>query len=271
MKKISILVLSILCLNLSSFSQTEPLPQPPNEKEKVKEKDNDKEKEKEKEKKKVIPLENKRFYGVFESKTLFQIGLLQDSAGGNMGSIVRFAPFANYTVQMHKDITNKFGVYTGVGIKNVGFITKYNAEYTVKSRAYCLSVPLGLKFGNMNKETYFYVAGEFLAKLDYKEKIFDDGDKSKTKNLGDINPINYSGMAGFNIKEFTFGVEYTLNNLYGNNYRLMPEKSNPAFTFGTPTKSNILTIFFGFRANLSAKKAVAPEKKQLQQAKIYQY
>lgn len=214
--------------------------------------------------------QNKKLYGVFENKILFQQGLVQDSAGNNVTGVLRFAPFVNYTIQAHKDFNNTFGIYTGIGIKNVGFILKYDT-LVVKSRAYCLSVPLGIKFGNMKDEKYFYLAGEFLAQIDYKEKVFLNDDKSKRKNNNDINPINYSAMVGFNMKAFTVGVEYTLNNFYGNSYNLVPEKVNPNATYSTPSKSNILTFFIGFRTNLSAKEAAAPEKKQLQQAKLYQY
>ncbi len=214
--------------------------------------------------------QNKKLYGVFENKILFQQGFVQDSAGNNVTSILRFAPLVNYTLQAHKDFGNKFGIYTGIGCKNVGFISKYDT-LVVKSRAYCLSIPLGIKFGNMDKETYFYLAGEFLAQIDYKEKVFFNGDKSKRNNNNDINKINYSALIGFNMKAFTVGIEYTLNNFYGNGYNLVPEKSKPDVTYGTPSKSNILTFFIGFRTNLSAREAAAPAQKQLQQAKLYQY
>ena len=211
--------------------------------------------------------QNKKLYGVFENKVLFQQGLVQDNAGHNVTGVLRFAPFLNYTIQAHKDFNNTFGIYTGIGIKNVGFISKYDT-LVVKSRAYCLSVPLGLKFGNMKEETYFYLAGEFLAQIDYKEKVFLNDDKSKRKNSNDINPVNYSAMVGFNMKAFTIGVEYTLNNFYGNSYNLVPEKSKPNVMYGTPSKSNILTFFIGVRVNVSSEKAAAPEKK-LQQAWHY--
>lgn len=224
----------------------------------------------------ISSLAQSKLYGVFESKTLFQMGLVEDSAGHSVSGPIRFAPFANYTIQAHKDISNKFGLYTGIGVKNVGFISKIDdpnlgGEVRVKSRAYCLSIPLGIKFGNMKEERYFYLAGEFLAQVDYKEKVFIGDDKSKRKNDNDINKINYSGVVGFNMKNFTLGVEYTLNNFYGDNYNLVPSNANPTYSYPTPSKSNILTFFIGFRTSLSAKEAAAPEKKQLQQARALQY
>jgi len=231
MKKNLILFTAFLCLQMNAFSQ------------------------------------NNKLYGVFEYKMLFQQGLVKDNAGKNVTGVLRFAPFGNFTWQAHKDFGNKFGIYTGIGCKNVGFISKYDT-LVVKSRAYSLSVPLGLKFGNMKEETYFYIAGEFLAQIDYKEKVFLYGDKSKRKNSNDINPINYSAMVGFNMKAFTIGVEYTFNNFYGTGYNLVPEKSKPNTSYATPSKSNILTFFIGFRVNISAEAVAAPEKK-LQQARLY--
>jgi hypothetical protein len=237
MKKNLILFVAFLCLQITAFSQ------------------------------------NKKLYGVFESQTLFQVGLIDDSAGNQVKSVLRFAPVANYTLQAHKDFFKAFGIYTGIGIKNVGFITKSNtADVTVKSRAYCLSVPVGLKFGNLKDEKYFFVAGELLTQLDYKEKVFTNGDKSKRKNFydNDINRFNYSGSAGFNYKGFMIGAEYTFGDFFNSKYRFQPDRSNPSVTYAGPSKSNILTFYFGFRTNLSAQEVAAPEK-QLQQAKLYQY
>lgn len=251
MKNKFILLVAFLCLQISAFSQDTP-----NNQDKSKSPDKP----------------NNKAYGVFESKTLFQIGLIEDSAGGQVKSILRFAPFVNYTLQAHKDFSNKFGIYTGVGIKNVGFITRENStDMTVKSRAYCISIPVGLKFGNFKEDRYLFLSGEFLTQLDYKEKVFTNGDKSKRKSFydNDINLFNYSGAIGFNIKGFMIGAEYTFGDFFSDKYRFQPDKGNSA-SFAGPSKSNILTFFIGLKTNLSAEEAAAPEK-QLQQAKAYQY
>jgi hypothetical protein len=240
MKKFALTLFSVLCFCFIGFAQDKP---------------------------------NTKMYGVFESKTLFQLGILEDSAGNQIKSILRFAPFANYTLQGHKDFSNKFGIYTGIGIKNVGFIARYNSnDVIIKSRAYCLSIPVGLKFGNLKDDRYLFLAGEFLTQLDYKEKVFTNGDKSIRKNLydNDINLFNYSGSIGLNVKGFVIGAEYTFNNFFADKYRFQPDKSNNAVRYAGPSKSNILTFFIGFRTNLSAEAVAAPEKK-LQQAKAYQY
>ena len=236
MKKIIILFGTLLCLQINAFSQ------------------------------------NNKMYGVFESQTLFQVGMIEDSAGNQVKSILRFAPVANYTLQAHKDFFKSFGIYTGIGVKNVGFITRNNStDITVKSRAYCISVPVGLKFGNLKDEKYLFIAGEFLTQLDYKEKVFTDGDKSKRKSFynNDVNLFNYSGSIGLSFKGFIIGADYTFGNFFSDKYRFQPSKASNA-TYAGPSRSNILTFYFGIRTNLSAEKVAAPEK-QLQQAKLYQY
>jgi hypothetical protein len=217
---------------------------------------------------------NKKVYGVLENKTLFQIGLISDSAGHKQSSSLRFAPFANFTLEMHKDFDSTFGIYTGIGFKNVGFTYKPNDSINskVKSRAYSLCIPIGLKYGNIADDKYLYISAELLIQLDYKEKAFsNDGDKSKRKGLYKSNPINtfnYCATIGYNYKGFTIGAEYTLGNFYDPNYRFQPDKANAKYTIAGPSKSNILTFFFGFRSNLSAQKVAAPEK-QLQQASMF--
>ena len=212
-------------------------------------------------------------YFVFEETWNFQYGMIQDNTGHKANSIVRFAPIGNMSLQLNKDFGNAVGIYTGLGTKNLGFITKNDTTgERVKSRAYCLSVPVGLKFGNMKKEKYFYLQGEFLWQFDYKEKVFSDGQKTKRKNFYSpgINAINWSTTAGFNYKGLTFGVEYTLTNFFSSNYRFQDVK-NANIVYPTIEKSQILTFFIGFRADLRPEKAAATPQKQLQQARLSQY
>jgi hypothetical protein len=212
-------------------------------------------------------------YFVFEETWNFQYGMIQDNNGHKANSIVRFAPIGNMSLQLNKDFGNAFGIFTGIGTKNLGFITKNDTSgEKVKSRAYCLSIPVGLKFGNMKKEKYFYLQGEFLWQFDYKEKVFSGGEKTKRKNFYNpgINAINWSSTAGFNYKGFTFGVEYTLTNFFSNNYRFQDVKSN-AMVYPTIEKSQIVTFFIGFRADLRSEKTATAPPKQLQQARLNQY
>ena len=219
-------------------------------------------------------------YGMFESKTLFQVGMVQDSSGAAVQSNVRFAPFANYSLQLHADVSKKLGFYTGIGIKNQGLILKnYVTDLSSKHRAYCLSIPVGVKIGNMEKETYFFFGAELLWQFSYKEKVFDGSQKAKRNNSfykNDVTAISYSGNVGFSYKSFIFGAEYTLggnsasgnNNFFSDQYRF--EDLNKTSYAGFK-KSNILTFFIGFRTSLKGDDSSTTQNKVMQQASLYQY
>jgi|GEM_PF-1837690 hypothetical protein len=200
-------------------------------------------------------------YFIFEETLNFQYGMLQDSTGHKEHSLVRFAPVGNYTLQFHEDLGHHIGFYTGIGTKNLGFIIRNDtARETVKSRAYCLSVPVGLKFGNMKKEKYLFIQGEILWQFDYKEKIFSTGEKTKRKNFYDpgVNPMNYSASVGYNHKGFTFGVEYTLSNFFASGYHYQDPVNSVVYP--SISKSQIVTFYIGFRADLRQEKQSPPKK-----------
>ena len=59
------------------------------------------------------------------------------------------------------DFSNSIGLYTGVAIRNVGFI--YDTDLPTKTirRSYNLGVPLALKLGVFDKHMYLFGGGEY--------------------------------------------------------------------------------------------------------------
>jgi outer membrane protein with beta-barrel domain len=101
--------------------------------------------------------------------------------GSSEGSTVRFSPVFNLQVMLNKDINKNFGVFTGLALRNVGYILPNyidtnNLEYKKKFRSYNIGVPVGFKVGNLDK-TFFYAGYEVEFPLTYKEKTYDGGDK----------------------------------------------------------------------------------------------
>lgn len=98
--------------------------------------------------------------------------------GMDAKSILRFAPAFNFQTQLHYDLSHSFGLFTGLNLRNVGFIyddpTVINTRY--KMRAYTLGVPLALKIGNMNR-TYLFGGYEIEVPICFKEKKFVNEDK----------------------------------------------------------------------------------------------
>lgn len=101
-----------------------------------------------------------------------------DFFGYEDGGILRFSPVFNSQNHLNKDLNQYLGLFTGLNIRNVGFIYKYPAQTTkTKFRSYNLGVPLGLKFGNLEK-SFLYAGYEIEFPFHYKEKFFDKDKKT---------------------------------------------------------------------------------------------
>jgi hypothetical protein len=83
---------------------------------------------------------------------------------------------------LNKDLNQNFGLFTGLAIRNVGYITSDYVNpsdglyYKKKFRTYNLGLPVGFKAGNVDK-TFFYGGYEIELAFSYKEKTYDGGDK----------------------------------------------------------------------------------------------
>jgi len=96
-------------------------------------------------------------------------------------STPRFTGFVNIGVHINYDFSRHSGIYTGLGIKNIGFIEKFNnPDYTIKHRVYTIGVPLGLKLGDVRYGSYLIVGGGLDLPFNYREKAFEKrSDKQK--------------------------------------------------------------------------------------------
>lgn len=107
---------------------------------------------------------------------------LKQKAGDDIGlSTPRFTGFVNIGVNINYDFSSRMGLYTGLNIKNIGFIEKYsNPDSTVKRRVYTLGIPVGLKIGDVKYGSYLLVGGGVDFPFNYREKGFvDRGNKTK--------------------------------------------------------------------------------------------
>jgi len=82
-------------------------------------------------------------------------------------SKMRFTLFFHAGHIIHKDFTNKLGLFSGYGIRNIGIVTEEN-DRVYKRRTYALGVPLALKIGSFKDHFYFYGGGEYALFFHYK-------------------------------------------------------------------------------------------------------
>lgn len=110
---------------------------------------------------------------------IFSTSFVTKEGASRQTTPLRFTMFLHLGYTFNYDFNKYSGVYTGVDLKNIGFIEK-EGGYTAKRRVYTVGVPVGLRFGNMKKRNYFYLGAGLDLAVNYKEKVYDKrSDKKK--------------------------------------------------------------------------------------------
>lgn len=117
---------------------------------------------------------------------LFSFANITDQ-GIDESSNLRWAPIINLQGRYNYDLNKNIGIFTGLGLHNVGYIYENYQErtavegvmgnwYKKKFRTYNIGAPVGIKIGDMDN-LFFYGGYEIEFPFVYKEKTFDQGDK----------------------------------------------------------------------------------------------
>ena len=170
----------------------------------------------------AVSAQTTKFYGSGSGEMIFSFAAI-DNAGYDQGNILRWAPVLNIQGFANLDFANTFGLFTGLGVRNVGFIYDLpNSNVRMKYRTYNLAIPAGIKIGKL--DFMFLFAGyEIEFPFHYKEKRFEDEIKDKfTVWFSDrVEPVQHSLMAGI---QFPFGMDlkfkYYLTNFHNRDYTL---------------------------------------------------
>jgi hypothetical protein len=169
-----------------------------------------------------------------QSKTYFTSGFEMifsfatiDDNGRDESSALRWAPVLNIQSMVNADLSQNFGVFSGIAVRNVGYIydnyTYPGNDYSNKKkfRSYNLAVPLGIKIGNLNG-LFLYGGYEFELPFLYKEKTFENGDKIN-KTTGWFSKRQEPFQHGFLVGvQFPYGAnlkfKYYLSEFHNRNY-----------------------------------------------------
>ncbi|TDB61111.1 hypothetical protein [Arundinibacter roseus] len=135
--------------------------------------------------------------------------------GESVQAVPRYTLFFNVGTNLNIDASPFVGFFSGVNLSNVGMITRYDNDVKLKQRVYAVGVPLGIKFGKLDN-AFGYGGVEAAFALNYKEKLFIDGDKVDKFNEWFSNrstQVMPSVFVGFQ-KKGGFGVkaQYYLSN-----------------------------------------------------------
>jgi hypothetical protein len=205
-------------------------------------------------------------------------------AGASAPSIsdmpVRFTCFFHIGQNIHLDLSNKLGLYSGFGIRNIGMISDENlptpgtpdANFQAKviRRTYSLGIPLAIKLGSFDDNFFLFGGGEIEWAFHMKEKWWDEHDRdgNKTKNTewfaGDrINPWLPSVFAGI---QFPGGInvkfKYYLTDFLNHNYSTNKSTNSEVVSDLTKYKSSqLMYVSLSYNiGNDKIKNSVTPSK-----------
>jgi hypothetical protein len=165
----------------------------------------------------------RRFYvGSGMDGLLFSTANIKNGTSETNGKL-RFSYILNWGFTFNLNLSRHLGIYTGIDIKNIGFIEEIGG-ITVKRRTYNVGAPLGIKIGNMaSKKPYFFMGGGVDVPVNYREKVFSvRNQKAKfnewfSERTPQIMPYVFAGLA-LN-RGVTLKVQYYPNNFLNPDFK----------------------------------------------------
>ena len=127
----------------------------------------------------ISNLTKAQFYTTEGAEMIFSFANVSQN-GTERDSRMRWSPVFNFGVHFHYDFGKSFGLFSGLKIKNIGFIYQDENNEKVIQRTYNLAIPVALKVGNLDK---FFVYGgyQFELPFHYKHKKWDSSDRGGAK------------------------------------------------------------------------------------------
>jgi len=165
--------------------------------------------------------------------------------------IPRFSAFFHAAQQFHVNFAPFAGMYTGLGIRNIGMINNLNDTLRIKQRAYGISIPLAIKLGNMEKRSYLSLGAEAEYMFHYKQKVFvgegrgDKDNKTSAWFSNRVNAFNPGVFVEFNFgKSGYFRLKYYLNDFLNASTR-QDFKVGDKVMYFTSERSTLFSLTFG--------------------------
>lgn len=174
----------------------------------------------------------KKFYASSDfDGAIFSTAFKEDVPGGpGRVNTIRFT-YLNLGLHLNYDFSNTVGIFSGLSVKNIGFIEKSNVvpDSTIKRRVYNAGVPLGFKIGNFRNKTYFFFGGGVDLPFNYREKGFvKRSDKDKFSEWFSDRVPSYMPFAFAGI---TFDGIYLKAQYYPNNFMNPDFQEQPVIGF----------------------------------------
>jgi hypothetical protein len=200
----------------------------------------------------VLPIAVKaqHVYTVSGGELIFQSARVVEN-GQDINTNLRFTGAFHAGEYVHVDMGDHIGMFSGIGIRNVGFITS-QPGLKIKYRTYNLGIPLALKLGSFNKNIYLFGGGEYEWMFHFKQKTYVNGAKSKySRWFSDRTPTFIPSLfAGF---QFPAGLQlkfrYYLDNYLNNKYQSTEAGEYSDYTHFSKTQVWYISVSFMIRNN----------------------
>ena len=129
-----------------------------------------------------------------------------DRAGSSLSTNLRWTVFLHFGQYVNFDFGNVFGLYTGLALRNVGFIMDENRPNSTGDglqlekhiyRTYNIGLPVAFKLGSLDNHMYFYGGAEYEWQFEFKHKYWPSGNGSRSNEK-----VKYTGWFTDEVRYF---------------------------------------------------------------------
>jgi hypothetical protein len=139
----------------------------------------------------------------------------------NNNNVLRFSPVINIQNLLNFDQSESFGWFTGINIRNVGFIFDESASVRKKVRNYNLGIPIGVKLGQLDNR-FFFAGYELEIAMNYRERTFVDEVRDRKFNVwfsDRVNTLQHALFIGYTLPKGTsIKAKYYLNSFFNQGF-----------------------------------------------------
>jgi hypothetical protein len=126
----------------------------------------------------TLPGNTQKVYHALGWEMLFQWADVELAGSNVVSRPVRFTGFFHLGSYTHLDFNNNIGMYTGLALRNVGFIYDEDIPQKTIRRSYTLGLPVAIKVGSFKDHLYFFGGGEYELLFLYKGKRWMSNERS---------------------------------------------------------------------------------------------
>jgi hypothetical protein len=126
-------------------------------------------------------LNAQKVYPITSGALLFQFSNVELVNSNVTNRPPRFTCFFHWGQYYHFDIVDNFGFYTGLALRNVGFIYDEDIPQKTIRRSYTLGIPIAVKLGSFKNHLYIFGGGEYEMLFHYKGKRWYSNDRKGSK------------------------------------------------------------------------------------------